>query len=79
MCRSVAFEHLFSAHRVPTPSSYVVTWRSFDGEETLEFVAIHRPRTDLNAGHGRNMFLSLQERWLMREIRARRTTGFRTG
>ena len=33
----------------------------------------------LNAGHGRNMFLSLQERWLMREIRARRTTGFRTG
>jgi hypothetical protein len=22
---------------VPTPSSYVVTWRSFDGEETLEF------------------------------------------
>jgi hypothetical protein len=35
MRRYLAFEHLFSAHRVPTPSFYVVTQPSFDGEETL--------------------------------------------
>jgi predicted DNA-binding ribbon-helix-helix protein len=34
----------------------------------------------MSAGHGRNMFMSQQqERWLMRDIRTRRTTGFRTG
>ena len=34
----------------------------------------------LNAGHGQSMFMSQQEeRWLMREIKTRRTTGFRTG
>jgi hypothetical protein len=33
----------------------------------------------LNAGHGQSMFKSQQEeRWLMREIRTRRATGFRT-
>jgi predicted DNA-binding ribbon-helix-helix protein len=34
----------------------------------------------INAGHGRKMFMSQQQdRWLMRDIRIRRTTGFRTG
>jgi predicted DNA-binding ribbon-helix-helix protein len=33
----------------------------------------------MSAGHGRNMFMSQQQdRWLMREIRTRRTTGLRT-
>jgi predicted DNA-binding ribbon-helix-helix protein len=33
----------------------------------------------LNAGHGQSMFMSQQEeRWLMRDIRTRRTTSFRT-
>jgi predicted DNA-binding ribbon-helix-helix protein len=33
----------------------------------------------LNAGHGRNMFMSQQQdRWLMRDIRTRRATGLRT-
>jgi len=33
----------------------------------------------LNAGHGQSMFMSQQEeRWLMRDIRTRRTTSVRT-
>jgi len=34
----------------------------------------------LSAGHGRNMFMSQQQdRWLMRDIRTRRTTNYRKG
>jgi len=34
----------------------------------------------MSAGHGRNMFMSQQQdRWLMRDIRTRRTTNYRTG
>jgi predicted DNA-binding ribbon-helix-helix protein len=33
----------------------------------------------MSAGHGQSMFMSQQQdRWLMREIRTRRTTSFRT-
>jgi hypothetical protein len=33
----------------------------------------------MSAGHGRNMFMSQQrDRWLMRDIRMRRTTSCRT-
>jgi amidase len=34
----------------------------------------------VNAGHGQSMFMAQQQdRWLMRDIRTRRATGFRTG
>ena len=46
MCRSVAFETPVQCHPVPTPISYVVTRRSFDGEKTLDLSQfIDRGRT----------------------------------
>ena len=62
--------------------SYVAERKPPHGLAELVAPGFHASSTGdghLNAGHGQSMFMSQQEeRWLMREIRTRRTTGFRT-